>query len=110
VANNKKIPVIIFDEAHLLKHENFYELQIISNFSMDSTDPALFILSGQPHLRDKLLNLMHQAFNQRITEVQIQRHHPSLWAYTRQKSLISLKKMVLMAYSYASILRLQAGI
>jgi type II secretory pathway predicted ATPase ExeA len=67
VANNKKIPVIIFDEAHLLKHENFYELQIISNFSMDSTDPALFILSGQPHLRDKLLNLMHQAFNQRIT-------------------------------------------
>ena len=59
--------MIIFDEAHLLKHENFYELQIISNFSMDSTDPALFILSGQPHLRDKLLNLMHQAFNQRIT-------------------------------------------
>lgn len=59
--------VVIFDEAHLLKHENFYELQIISNFSMDSTDPALFILIGQPHLRDKLLNQMHQAFNQRIT-------------------------------------------
>jgi type II secretory pathway predicted ATPase ExeA len=67
VANNKKIPVIIFDEAHLMKHENFYELQIIANFSMDSTDPALFILTGQPHLRDKLLNQMHQAFNQRIT-------------------------------------------
>jgi type II secretory pathway predicted ATPase ExeA len=59
--------VVIFDEAHLLKHENFYELQIISNFSMDSTDPALFILMGQPYLRDKLLNQMHQAFNQRIT-------------------------------------------
>lgn len=67
VSNNKKIPVVIFDEAHLLKHENFYELQIISNFSMDSTDPALFILIGQPHLRDKLLNQMHQAFDQRIT-------------------------------------------
>jgi type II secretory pathway predicted ATPase ExeA len=67
VTNNKKIPVVIFDEAHLLKHENFYELQIISNFSMDSTDPALFILTGQPHLRDKLLNQMHQAFNQRVT-------------------------------------------
>jgi type II secretory pathway predicted ATPase ExeA len=67
VSNNKKIPVVIFDEAHLLKHENFYELQIISNFSMDSMDPALFILTGQPHLRDKLLNQMHQAFNQRIT-------------------------------------------
>ena len=67
VANNKKIPVIIFDEAHLLKHENFFELQIISNFTMDSQDPALFILTGQPHLRDKLFSPIHQAFNQRIT-------------------------------------------
>lgn len=66
VSNNKKVPVVIFDEAHLLKSENFYELQIISNFSMDSTDPALFILTGQPHLREKLLSQMHQAFNQRI--------------------------------------------
>jgi len=41
VINNKKIPVIIFDEAHLLKNENFYELQIIANFNMDSSDPAL---------------------------------------------------------------------
>jgi len=55
VLNNKKVPVIIFDEAHLLKIENFYELQIISNFNMDSTDPALFILVGQPHLRERLL-------------------------------------------------------
>jgi len=29
VANTKKIPVIIFDEAHLLKNENFTELQIL---------------------------------------------------------------------------------
>ena len=67
VTNNKKIPVIVFDEAHLLKHDNFYELQIISNFEMDSRDPALFILAGQPHLRDKLLTPIHQSFNQRIT-------------------------------------------
>jgi type II secretory pathway predicted ATPase ExeA len=66
ISNNKKLPVIIFDEAHLLKHDNFYELQIISNFEMDSRDPALFILAGQPHLRDKLLNPIHQSFNQRI--------------------------------------------
>ncbi|MGD9162697.1 MAG: AAA family ATPase [Desulfobacteraceae bacterium] len=67
VSNSKKLPVIIFDEAHLLRHDNFHELQIISNFDMDSTDPALFILAGQPHLRDKLLNPIHQSFNQRIT-------------------------------------------
>jgi len=67
ISNNKKLPLIIFDEAHLLKHDNFYELQIISNFVMDSQDPALFIMAGQPHLRDKLLSPLHQSFNQRIT-------------------------------------------
>jgi len=67
VSNNKKLPIIIFDEAHLLKHDNFYELGIISNFDMDSLDPALFILAGQPHLRDKLLSPLHQSFHQRIT-------------------------------------------
>lgn len=66
ITNSKKLPVIIFDEAHLLKHENFYELQIISNFDMDSTDAALFILAGQPHLKDKLLSTIHQSFYQRI--------------------------------------------
>jgi general secretion pathway protein A len=67
VSNNKKLPIIIFDEAHLLKHDNFYELQIISNFDMDSQDPVLFIMAGQPHLREKILNPIHQSFNQRIT-------------------------------------------
>lgn len=66
VADNKKIPVIIFDEAHLLKIENFYELQIITNFNMDSTDPALVILVGQAHLRERLLIPVLQPFNQRI--------------------------------------------
>jgi len=66
VENAKKIPVIIFDEAHLFKNENFYELQIIANFNLDSIDPAVFILVGQPHLRDRLLRPIHQSFNQRI--------------------------------------------
>jgi general secretion pathway protein A len=66
VANVKKIPVIIFDEAHLLKNENFTELQIITNFNMDSTDPALIILAGQPHLADRLMRPMLKSFYQRI--------------------------------------------
>jgi type II secretory pathway predicted ATPase ExeA len=66
VENVKKIPFIIFDEAHLLANENFFELQIISNFNFDSIDPAVFILVGQPHLRDRLLRPVHQSFNQRI--------------------------------------------
>jgi type II secretory pathway predicted ATPase ExeA len=67
VANQKKIPIIIFDEAHLIKNENFQELQIISNFNMDSADPALFIIAGQPHLWDRLLRPIHLSFNQRIS-------------------------------------------
>jgi len=67
VSNIKKIPVIIFDEAHLLKNENFTELQIITNFNMDSTDPALIILAGQPHLGDRLIRPILKAFYQRIT-------------------------------------------
>lgn len=75
VVNNKKIPVIIFDEAHLLKIENFYELQILSNFNMDSSDPALFILIGQPHLRERLMIPVLQPFNQRIS---LKYHLPAL--------------------------------
>jgi len=35
VTHTKKIPLIIFDEAHLFKNENFFELQIMTNFNMD---------------------------------------------------------------------------
>ena len=75
VSNNKKVPVIIFDEAHLMKNENFYELQIITNFNMDSLDPCLFIIAAQPHLRDRLLRPVHQSLNQRIT---LKFHLPAL--------------------------------
>lgn len=67
IQDHKKIPVIIFDEAHLLINENFSELQILANFAMDSSDPALFILIGQQHLKDRLMRPIHQSFNQRIT-------------------------------------------
>ncbi|MBU1753219.1 hypothetical protein KKG56_05110, partial [bacterium] len=42
------------------------ELQIISNFNMDSSDPALFILLAQSHLRDRLQRSFLSSFNQRI--------------------------------------------
>jgi type II secretory pathway predicted ATPase ExeA len=61
-----KVPVIMIDEAHLLKNENFYELQIITNFKMDSLDPALFILIAQSHLNDRLDRTILESFNQRI--------------------------------------------
>jgi general secretion pathway protein A len=61
-----KVPVIVLDEVHLLKNENFYELQIITNFSIDSYDPALFILVAQSHLDDRISRTVLDSFNQRI--------------------------------------------
>ncbi len=66
VSEQKKIPIIILDEAHLLSTENLIELQIIANFQMDSLDPALFILSGQSHLRDRLAAPAFDSVLQRI--------------------------------------------
>lgn len=65
--NQKIIPIIIFDEAHFLKNENFFELQLISNFNFDSLSPALFILIAQPHLLERLKRPAFEAFYQRIT-------------------------------------------
>lgn len=62
-----KIPVIMIDEAHLLKNENFFELQIITNFNMDSLDPAIFILIAQSHLNDRFNRTILESFNQRIS-------------------------------------------
>jgi len=66
-ANLKKVPVIIIDEAHLLISENFMELQIILNFNMDSADPALIVISGQSHLKERLMRSSFISFNQRIS-------------------------------------------
>jgi type II secretory pathway predicted ATPase ExeA len=64
--NRNKTPVIVIDEGHLLKNENFFELQIITNFNMDSLDPCIFILAAQSHLNDRLQRSILSSFNQRI--------------------------------------------
>jgi type II secretory pathway predicted ATPase ExeA len=66
VTDFKKIPVVIFDEAHLLKNENFTELQLLLNFNMDATDPAIVIIAAQPHLHDRLTRPILWSFYQRI--------------------------------------------
>lgn len=113
VSNSKRIPVIIFDEAHLMKNENFYELQIITNFDMDSLDPCLFIIAAQPHLRDRLLRPVHQSLNQRIA---LKFHLPALAkdetpAYiTHHLSLSGLKQPLFNENALAAIHQNSAGI
>jgi len=66
VSNEKKIPIIILDEAHRLSRDALLELQVIANFQMDSLDPALFILAGQPELPDRLNAAIYDSLCQRI--------------------------------------------
>ena len=65
--NRNLIPVIIFDEAHLLRDQNYHELQIITNFQCDTVSPALFIISGQSILQDRLRGYNLESFNQRLS-------------------------------------------
>jgi len=65
--NKNQVPVIIFDEAHLLRTCNIQELQIISNVKCDSFDPAIFILTGQNILLDRLSKTILNSFYQRIS-------------------------------------------
>jgi type II secretory pathway predicted ATPase ExeA len=67
VKNYKKVPIIIFDESHLLKNDNFFELQIIFNFEFDSISPAIVIIIGQSHLRDRLSRDILYSFRRRIS-------------------------------------------
>ena len=60
------MPVIILDDAHYLETQNFFELQLLSNFNFDSLSPALFVLIGQPHLIERLRKPAFEAFYQRI--------------------------------------------
>jgi len=61
-----KQPVVILDEADLLRSALFDELRILLNFEMDSADPLLLILAGQPQLLAKLALRVHLPFRQRV--------------------------------------------
>lgn len=64
--NKNIVPIIIFDEAHLLRDANIQELQIITNIKCDSFDPAIIILVGQDVLLDRLNKSILASFYQRI--------------------------------------------
>lgn len=63
---NKKIPVIIVDEAHLLSREMLEEIRFLLNFKMDSYNPLSLILIGQSELKDILKLQIYEAIAQRI--------------------------------------------
>jgi type II secretory pathway predicted ATPase ExeA len=54
IASEKRIPVLVIDEAQLLRLEVFAQLHTISQFEMDSKPVMPVILSGHPSLIDRL--------------------------------------------------------
>jgi len=55
IAQRKIIPVLLIDEANLMRLEVFAQLQTISQFDLDSRPVLAMILAGQNNLLDKLV-------------------------------------------------------
>jgi len=66
IAQRKQIPVLIIDEASLMRLEIFAQLHTISQFDMDSKPLLPIILAGQNNLVDKLLFHTSRPLSSRI--------------------------------------------
>jgi general secretion pathway protein A len=64
--NKKQHPLLICDEAQLLRHAVLEQLPLLLNFDMDSSHYLTLLLVGQPLLRRTLSLQMHEALRQRI--------------------------------------------
>lgn len=61
------VPVIVIDEAHLVSAAILQDLKMIFNFDMDSQSKAIVLLAGLPQLRTILSQRVHESLRQRIT-------------------------------------------
>ncbi len=62
----KQHPILICDEAQLLRHPALEQLPLLLNFDMDSSHYLTLLLVGQPLLRRTLSLQMHEPLRQRI--------------------------------------------
>lgn len=66
VTASRKLPVIIFDDAHYLPQKTLVELPMLLNFQMDSFDPVMVVLSGHDSLAARLRSPLLRHLDQRI--------------------------------------------
>ena len=59
-------PVIVLDEIHLASNKVLEDLRLIFNFKMDSQNPFILILAGQPLIRSKLTMNINNPLRQRL--------------------------------------------
>jgi len=62
----KKVPVVIVDESHLLPREMLEEARFLLNFRYDSYHPLSLILVGQSQLKEMLKLQIYEAIAQRV--------------------------------------------
>lgn len=66
MARKKQVPVLIIDEANLLRLEVFAQIHTIGQFDMDSNPLLPIILAGQNNLLDKLMYLTSRPLASRV--------------------------------------------
>ena len=66
LSGDKKLPVIIIDEAQYCDMEMLTEIRFLLNFDMDSRSPMSLILAGHSEIRDTLKKQVYEAISQRI--------------------------------------------
>lgn len=63
---SRTCPVLIVDEAQLLRSEVLEELRLLTNYAMDSENRLCLLLAGQTELRRRVNMAVHEPLNQRI--------------------------------------------
>lgn len=67
VDTSRRLPILIFDDAHCLPQKTLLELPMMLNFQMDSFDPMVVILSGHERLAARLRSPLLRHLDQRVT-------------------------------------------
>jgi type II secretory pathway predicted ATPase ExeA len=61
-----RTPVLVLDEAHLLRYEQLETIRMLTNHSMDADSPLACLLVGQPTLRRTMKLAVLAALEQRV--------------------------------------------
>ncbi len=59
-------PILVIDEAHLLRPDVLEDLRLLTNYNMDAENRLCLLLLGQSELRRRLSMAVHEALSQRI--------------------------------------------
>ncbi|MBO0806073.1 MAG: ExeA family protein [Nocardiopsaceae bacterium] len=61
-----RTPVLVIDEAHLLRYEQLENIRMLTNHNLDADSPLACLLVGQPTLRRTMKLAVLAAFEQRV--------------------------------------------